>query len=348
METHRLSPDHFMSIVEAGIQGPSADNRHPLLFDQGSDSVRVWGNDEFCTAPFHRRVLFLIALGAVVENMALRARSLGFHIAVSWFPDVGKPRFAAELKVTGAGATADELAWAIPHRQTNRRFFHGPPMLAAQRDKLERDATAIAGTRLIWLDQQPLRSKALRLIRVAETERFRCRHLHQELFSSIRFEVGWKNVADQGLSPGSLEIEWPLRGAFTALQRWGLMHSLACLGAHHLLGFRAGDAPCRFSPHLGAIATTLDIEPGALAVGQAFERVWLRATSYSMALQPMAASTLLALDGYQEVRPLMRQKLACGWAELTPGMHPLIVFRLGWSSPASLRSGRRPVEAYLR
>ena len=74
MQAHHLSQEDFLAIVEAGIQAPSADNRHPLLFDQVGDVVRVWGNDEFRGAPFHRRILSLLSLGAVAENMVLRAR----------------------------------------------------------------------------------------------------------------------------------------------------------------------------------------------------------------------------------------------------------------------------------
>lgn len=348
MEAVHISPDDFLAIVEAGIRAPSADNRHLLLFDRVGDSVRVWGNDEFYRAPFHRRILSLLSLGAVVENMTLRARDLGFEPTVGWFPDPGEPRIVSEVTVTGPCVTRDELALAIPQRHTNRRFFRGPPISGEQQQQLEADAATIGGTRLIWLDERPLRSKALRLIRLAEAERFRQQDLHHELFSSIRFEVGWSDEAEEGLAPGSLEVEWTLRNAFEALRHWRLMRLLTLIGAHHLLAFRAGTMPCRLSPHLGVIATTLDLEPGALAVGQALERVWLRAATYGMAFQPLAASTLLALEGYGEIRPGVKQKLAAGWKELAPGMLPLIVFRLGWSSPASLRSGRRPVASYLR
>jgi hypothetical protein len=343
-----LGRAEFESIVEAGILAPSADNRHPLLFDHIGGTVRVWGQDEFCNAPFHRRILLLLSLGAVVENMGLRAQSLGLEARLKWFPDPAEPRLAAALSLSAKPAIANELAAAIPHRHTNRRFFHGPRLSPAQLQQLERDAQAIDGARLVWLDQPDARNKALRLIRLAETERFSCKHLHQELFSAIRFDIGWTGTAEEGIAPGSLEVEWPLRAAFKALRSWKLMQGLATLGAHHLLGLRAGDAPCRFSPHLGVIATARDLEPGSLAVGQAFERVWLRATSWRMALQPLAASTLLALQAYESVRPELRHKLARGWAELAPRMQPLIVFRMGRSSPVTLRSARRTVASYLR
>jgi len=347
MRPATISREHFLSIVEAAIQAPSADNHHPFSFEQSGERVRVWKNESFRTAPFHRRVLTLISLGAVVENMVLRAQSLGLNPSVHCSPSPEQAGLAAEIKLLEGSVTDDELALAIPHRHTNRRFFHGPRMTREQQRLLEKDAEAIDGARLVWLDQWLARAQALSLIRLAEAERFRCKDLHQELFSSIRFDVGWTRTVDEGLPPGSLEVERPLQAPFQALRRWGLMHLLARLGAHHLLGFRAGDAPCRFAPHLAVIAAILDVEPGGVAVGRALERVWLRATRLGMAFQPLAASTLLALDGYTAVRPAIRQKLAQGWERITPGTLPLIVFRLGWSSPVRIRSARRALASYL-
>lgn len=348
MGQSRFSRDDFLAIVEAGIQAPSADNRHRLGFEQSAQSIRIWGEDELAALQAHRRVLWLLSLGAVVENMVLLARSRGFEASLRWFPDPAAPRLAASLDLSGAQPVVEDLVQAIPHRHTNRKFFHGPRMTSAHQQLLEREAGAASATRLIWLDERAIRGRALALIRLAETERFRCEELHQELFSSVRFDVGWSGVAEQGLSPGSLEVEWPLRGAFRQLGRWSVMHALSRLGAHYLLGLRAADALCRFAPHVGAIATNLSLNPGALAVGRAFERVWLQATVLGMALQPFAASTLMALEEYEDIRPAIRQKLAQGWAQVAPGWKPLIVFRLGRSSPASVRSGRQPLACYLR
>jgi len=183
-----LTRASFESIVEAGILAPSADNRHPFLFDYVGATLRIWGNDEFRSAPFHRRVLLLLSLGAVGENIRLRAESLGLEARVDWFPDLAEPSLAATLNLTRKPAVAGELAGAIPHRHTNRRFFHGPRMSQAELEQLESDA-AMPGTRLIWLDEPGVRSKALRLVRLAEAERFTCQYLHQELFSAIRFDV---------------------------------------------------------------------------------------------------------------------------------------------------------------
>jgi hypothetical protein len=93
--------------------------------------------------------------------------------------------------------------------------------------------------------------------------------------------------------------------------------------------------------------TELGLEPGAIAVGRALERVWLRATRLRVAFQPLAASALLALEGYRDVDATVRHRLAAGWREVAGDALPLMVFRMGHAAPASIRAGRPPVAAFL-
>jgi hypothetical protein len=335
------------SIVEAGILAPSADNRHLLRFRVSDQAIVIGGDAEFARAPFHRRVLALVSLGAVVENMLRRAGALGFHaelVAPAPF-DAGR---LAELRLRPASPQPDALEAAIPLRHTNRHaLFRGPKLSAEQVRQLTEDVAGIAGVRLLWLDAPELRRQALQLLRVAETERFRSQPLHADLFSGVRFDVGWWATAAEGLPPGALAIEAPMRPLFKALRNWGVMRALNAVGTHRFIGFRAADLPCRLAPHLCALGTTLDLDRGAVAVGRALERVWLRATTFGLAFQPFAGPGLLALEGYREVARGTQGRLRSGWAPLLSGATPLMVFRMGHSAPPAVRTGRPPVSGFL-
>lgn len=336
------------SIVEAGILAPSADNRQLVEFEFSENGIGLLGNTEFANAPFHRKVLCLIGFGAVVENMLLRASRLGLTGEVEWFPDPAQRDLIAQVRLRAGSTGAEDIEAAIASRHTNRRFFRGPRMTHAERRTFESDVARVPGVKLLWFDEPGPRRRILRLLRTAESERFRSQPLHEDLFSSIRFDIGWAATADHGLPPGALEIEAPLRRAFAALRSWPLMRALNAIGAHYLIGVRAADAPCRFTPHLCALATTLTLEHGCTAVGRALERAWLRAGALGLAFQPFAAPALLALDGYRDVRGCVRTRLANGWAELAPGVTPLIVFRIGRANAPRVRSKRRPAQHYIR
>ena len=342
-----LSRGQAELILEAGLLAPSADNRHMLRFQVGESHIHLLGSPEFEAAPFHRRILALTSLGAVVENMLLRAGVLALRAEVSWGQAPTSP--LATLQFSPGPALRSELEDAIPRRCTNRRvLFRGPRVSTEQQEGITAEAEDLQGVRLLWLDTSELRQQALRLITLAESERFRSEPLHKDLFSSIRFDVGWRATVTEGLPPGALEIEPPMRPLFRALQPWSTMRPLSVLGVHRIIGLRAAYAPCRMAPHLCILATTLDLDRGAIAVGRALERVWLRATCLDLAFQPLAASTLLALEGYREVEARVRQRLVDGWAQICPNALPLIVFRTGHARAPTMRSGRRAVQDFLQ
>jgi hypothetical protein len=345
-----LCPDaeQITAIMKSGILAPSADNRHHIVFEPASEELSLWTDRAIGSLERHRQVLTRLSLGAMVENMLLKAAEFGFTAAPEWFPDPAQPCLAAELRWETTPPQCTGLSSAIAERRTNRRFFRGPCLPPHALASLESLVSSVDGAKMLWLDEPKLRTAALRLVVLAETERFRSQPLHDELFSSIRFDAGWKSSTPEELPPGALEIEPPLRPFFAVLRHWPVMRCLNSIGMHRLLGLRAAYWPCRLSPHLGLIATTLDLDSGAIAVGRAFERLWLQAASEGLALQPMAASALFTLPGYAGVGDKIRSTLSAGWADIAPGMSPLMLFRLGHAAAPSLRSGRYPVAHFLR
>lgn len=339
----------LLDIARSGVLAPSADNQHVFRIELTGATLRLWPTSEFAlTTERLRRVLGLISLGAVVENMRLRAGELGLVSRTTWFP-ADSDGLIAEMNFQPAPAVpGDELAAAIPARHTNRRMYRGPGFSDCEAALLSDAAGPAEGVRLIWLHGDA-RRRALGLIWRAESERFLRERMHQELFSSIRFDLSWHETADQALPPGALEIEAPMRPLFKALRHWALMRPLTWVGAHRLIGLRAGWLPCWQAPALGLLATSLPTEQGAVAVGAALERLWLRATLLDLAMQPMAASAVLPLQSAADrgASDELRSALAAGWHTIAPGVTPLMVFRMGRAARPTVTSGRRPLEDYL-
>lgn len=339
----------LLDIARSGVLAPSADNRHVFTIEITETAIRLWPRREFAsTTQRHRRVLGLISLGAVVENMRLRAGEHGVSAHARWLPD-GSSGPVVQLDLHATPATpADELAAAIPARHTNRGMYHGPALSDVETTLLGASVAPVEGIQLIWLHGDA-RRRALALIWRAESERFLRERLHEELFSSIRFDLSWHATADQALPPGALGIEAPMRPLFKALRHWALMRPLSWLGVHRLVGLRAGWLPCWQAPALGLLATSLPPEQGAVAVGTALERLWLRATLLDLALQPMAAAAVLPLQSAADrgASDELRTALVTGWQAICPGLTPLMVFRMGRAAEPEVRAGRQPVEAYL-
>lgn len=342
-----LSSD-LASIVEAAVLAPSADNRHCFELRAFPDAILLFGSEAFLSAPYHRKILSLISFGAVVENMSVRAARLGYRANVRWLPDAAESSLIAELRLTRGEPVEAALDAAISGRHTNRRvFFSGPRLSEGDLAQLAQLLYGIDGVTLAFFDSGKQRAALLRLVAMAEAERFNTRALHEDLFSSVRFDVGWRASAHEGLPPAALGVEPGVRWAFAQLRRWPVMNALRHIGVHHLLGFRAGYLPCRLAPHLGVLTTSLPMDQGAVAVGRALQRVWLEAERRGLAFQPLAGAALLALPQYADVPAETGASLRQGWKELTDET-PAMVFRLGRAKRPSIRTGRHAPEHYFR
>ena len=299
----------FEQIRAAGILAPSADNRPAAAIVRSGDGIHLVLRAAKATEQPHEPWLRQLAAGAMAENMRLRAAQIGHPLTLAIDADAASGAPIVRLAWTEAdgadGATDRDrpLAAAIAKRHTNRRFFRSEPATAAALAGIAGAAREIDGADLLWFDRPEQRRIALDVLRLAEAERFRRDELHRELFAAIRFDVGWKNSATEGLPPGALEVEPPMRALFAALRHPGVMRAARRLGAPFFLGIRAAYLPARSAPHLAGVV--MRGEPGAASAvraGQALERAWLAATACGLEVQPFAA-----------VGALMRMQPGDGW-----------------------------------
>lgn len=336
-------------ILEAGIAAPSADNHHAFTYEVLSDhEILLWGRPEFYGADFQRQALTLISIGAVLENIAVRASAVGRTVVFEINTDGSASVPVVHMMFGALTGPASDLDSSLSARHTNRKLvFHGPPIPPSQLQELSVEAGGTPGAFLVWLSGQE-KHNALDLIRRAESERFRDRYQHAELFRGVRFDIGWSSNCDEGLPPGALGVEPGLRAAFQALSYWRLMRPLNLVGAHWLLGLRAGYLPCRLAPQLGVVTASDESRMSLVIAGRAFQRTWLRLTQRGFALQPFAASTVFALQNNMAVRPEIRRVLRDGWKKLFPSTVPIMVFRAGTAAAPATRTARPSLENYLK
>jgi len=348
---NHLNQDTLRFVLESAILAPSADNQHRVRFKLDQNSIRVTYTEASLPPPGgYKRALVLMSLGALVENLTIAASRFGIRAVTALCPDPNQPDWVLQIQLQPDLTPTDPLWQSIPLRHTNRRvFFRGPKMSSAERGELDAAARVFPACRLIWLDDPVTRNLALRLMRWAETARFRTRLLHHELFSAIRFEAGWRDTCPEGLPPGALGVEPPLRPVFALLRHWPVMRLANLLGAHYMLGWRACDLPCRLAPHLGLLAVKNSDDQSVFDTGRTFQRVWLAATSHGRVLQPMPASAIFALEGasVEGVPITTQQRLVDGWKTSMDEAIPLMLFRMGFAKASSTVAGRLAVADYL-
>lgn len=341
------SREVLYGLLEAAIRAPSADNHHPFGFRIRGDTISLLEHPPWSSLGAQRRILAWIGVGAAIESLRVAATPFGIRAECRWSPE---PGVLCEVALTADSTlAADPLVDALPRRCTNRRLFGGPQLDPIALAALQACAADNHGTRLIWLDDPDMRRQALHLIRSAESERFRSRALHQELFSSIRFDVSGVQTCSEGIPFGATEIEPPARPFFRLLRHWPVMRVANWFGGATMIGWRAGYLPARLSPHLAVIACP----PGpsqekAILAGAALLRAWAQATLLGLSLQPMAASALYTLPEFAGVSATVRGALVSGWRRLLgPQLQPWMVFRLGHAPPPTVVAGRPDLPSFI-
>jgi hypothetical protein len=341
-----LTAERLDQLARAANAAPSADNRHVFRLSVDGDKLYVWANDAFHRPPAHRRLLALLSVGAVLENLELRAARLGVALHTTLAPEIERRGPIACMEACLAEPELhNPLEASMDRRQSNRRLiYRGARLAPPQQAELAQQA-AVQDAALEWLDTALRRRKALALLRSAESERFRNRVLHRELFDSIRFDLLWDAEADVGLPLGALGLPAPERLGFKLLRQWPVQKLGNALGLHRFIGFRAADLPCRLAPHVVAVTTAGAGDHDAISAGRVLQRAWLGATARGLACQVFAAPGLYTQEVASDVRPAVRVKLLEGWNLLCPGRAVWAVMRMGEAAPVPVRAKRAPTSA---
>jgi hypothetical protein len=243
----------------------------------------------------------------------LSAERIGRHANVVQYPP-WSGGVVADIQFTAAvpGCPVDACGDAIFARTTNRRLYERSRRVPGSiLDELAHAAASRGDARVDWLDDDPRRSRILRLIFAAERERFANERLHRELFEAIRFDVGWLATSETGLPPGSLEIEAPFRPIFKALRRWSLQRAMNAIGGSRLMAVRAAWFPAWTAPHIAL----LTVPRGSVVDG------WVT----------------------EEVIERMRGELN----DLAGDRRAVMIARLGYAPAPTVRAGRGSEHSYV-
>lgn len=312
---------------------PSADNSRPCLCRWLSETQLAIEIDpqKSGSVSDERYLLSDLAAGTSIETLTGYARLNGYACEIVYFPN-DNPLHVANIQFAPAKAeqlpTLPYSETAIYQRRTNRHF---PWRHRATKCQLDIFATQRPDmVNLTFFNNNLERRVALAVIRRAESLRFQHKPLHHELFSSIRFDAGWKNRVDTGLSPCSLGVEWLLRPLFQSLRHWRLMQAFNYIGGSYLMGLRAAALPAMLSPHIGLIHIDNRSRTSIIHAGRYLQYLWLGATQQGLNLQPFAAIGAVFMGSTQipDISAI-RDSLMHALRPYINDTLPLLMFRLG-------------------
>ncbi len=338
-------------MIEAAIQAPSADNSQPFLyewFDETTLSLYI-DKSRSGKASDNRFVLSDIALGAVIENVVITAKSNGLETQELLLPSNDDYHVCDIAFMQSENEEPNEedisLAGEVHKRTTDRRFpFKGE--LSEDTRSLLTVSASCHNAGVQWFCSKTEKKSALPLIQRAESIRFKSKILHEELFSTVHFG---NPESKEGMPIEVLAIEKPAQPIFKQMKKWSVMSFFNKLGAYKMLGIRSVKLPIMFSPSLALITIEDNSRESVINGGRALQRFWLKCSELGIAVQPYAAPGIFSLgyiDNEPEFKPTLKTIADEMRGLVNNNKYGLMFLRLGYNKPVTARTHRRQAESF--
>lgn len=347
----------FGKILDFARWAPSGDNTQPWRFEIVDAHRCVVHGHEFRKDGVYDLdgKSSRLAMGALLENIAIAAREFGFNAQFRRDPDAEPPAVAVTLE-RDSDAPLSPLFPSLAVRATQRRPLSTRPLSSDEKSRME-EATG-PGYRLLWREGLKARLGAANLlfrnagVRLSLPEAY---EVHAAILQwNSRYSTDRIPDRALGLDPLTRRLmRWTLQSRqralrFSRLPGGTLVPRIEldwlpalCCGAHFAL---LADAP--------AVSVDDDLE-----AGRAMQRVWLTAARLGLQMQPEMTPVIFSRYVRENRRftiddkaRLAAQGLARDFAAwLGPDLLERTVFfgRVGHGRAPEARSLRLPVGALL-
>jgi hypothetical protein len=344
-------------IAAAGILAPSGDNCQPwqIFFDRDSFHLVVIPERDLSLYNTNNIASF-VAFGAMIENMTIAARSLGYAISTTLFPKGTAVPLVASLKCTRSEVFRDPLLSFVSERCVNRKPYKHIKLAPGARDSL---MTAVSGYRyakLHLLEESSEKKEFAGILSLNDRILFENRELHDFLFEHLRWTRKQLEESKDGMTIESLELGRFQAEMMKLLSSWSVVRIFNSFGFSKFIHLQSYEL-CK-----GSSALCLLLHEGTefdsyVNGGRVLQRIWLTATSLGVALHPMTGITFLLYRLYNGSSGLSdgHRKLLSGIDEkmkrllsLSETRSIIMAFRIGYADPPSDKSVRRPLEEILK
>ena len=349
----------LLTIVEKGLLAPSADNLQPWKFKVTSGSVELFLDrsriKNFCDEGYF--VPYLSA-GAVIENMRIAGRRLGYQFSTFHLPQANEPLHIATLRFDKTKKEPHPHFDALNMRTTNRKFYNRSQIIDETIYlKLSNLVEAEHETKLLWIKKNELPYQALsRLLGSADQLRFEQKRLHREFNETLRINPKEAEKTKDGLDLRTLEAGFFGNLLFKTTRSWKWMNCFNMLGASTAINFYT-QMQLNSSQAVGLIVSKSNRPIDYLHGGEIMERTWHEITMQKLAIQPLEALPIFIINfnltGGRDFSAAQREKLKrmkqefLSLFQINDQMGLIFLFRIGYASPPRIHSFRRPLEEFL-
>ena len=346
-------PAEIEQIVRAAAAAPSGDNSQPWRFVFKHPNLL-----EFHAMPEKDNPLLnvdnggtLIAMGAAVENAILEAKALGFEpLLISYADKEGS--LTATLELTSGGSlTSDEkfLRAQIFNRHTNRKAYKQERLSDETRAALLTEVNFVDNLSLELVEDREKMDVFARNLTVMEEVALANKTLHRIFFADIFWSNARHLRGEPGLHGKTLELPPPAQLLFRALRHWPVAKAFTRIGFPQFVAETNAKQNASAAAFGAITSARLDADT-YFRTGRLLERLWLQATAKGLSFQIVTGILFLnrsietgKVEGIfsKAEQEIAKAADASIHHLLNIGsMHPVLIFRIGYSEPATTHSSR--------
>ena len=351
-----IEKNAIIKIIDAGIQAPSGDNCQPWQVYFDGEGLCIRNLDFKDTSLYNvKNTASYVAIGAMIENMAIAAKSLGYDASVKLFPEEENSSTVANITFIKGETVFDPLFLFIKKRCVNRKKFKARQLEHHAKEALLKASSEFRGAELCIIEDNEKKKLLARIFSLNDRILFENRNLHDFLFKHLRWSSEDAETSRDGMSIESLELGFLQSRIFKFLSSWNLVRFLNFLGFSRLAPLQSYKL-CASSSALCVLLMQGLNSASFVEGGRVLQRIWLTASSLGLALHPMTGITFLIqrlqIGEDKELSNSHRKYLIKSYQrlkEILPVEHKSIImsFRLGYADAPSDKSLRLPLTSVL-
>ena len=350
-------------IIEAGIMAPSGENCQPWRF-------KVKGNKVFTGFP--RKVLpkgqvlifniperdqslyswgqwaSFVAHGALIENMSIAAGHFGYELLGEFFPDASDKNLVAIVSIQKIEKKDEPLFNSLKRRSTNRKPYE-KKILKNKEYKELLNLPQYGNAHVVLTQDVKKKQTIAHAASMNEKLLFENSYLHRFFFSHINWTKKEDEEKKIGFYIKTFELPKPAEFAFKLFSNWRILQVLNKIGASNMVA-KTNAGIYASSSVMGVIIIKDKTPKDFVMAGRMFERIWLKATSMGLSMQPLTGILFLmhriragkinefSLSQIQLVTTAY-ERMAKAFG-ISPEKTMAITFRIGKSSSPTARALR--------
>ena len=352
-----ISHAQIRQIAQAGLLAPSGDNCQPWRLTWDGQRLDFHFVQNLAESLYDvANLASLVSLGAMLVNMRLEARRLGYAPQLTLLPGSPDNPKVASVQFIPAAPETSPLLQVLEVRCANRRPYGTRRLAPEVREELAELSHGTPGVSMRLIEDRVALNGLAAMASLNERILFEHRAFRTGLFRWLRWSEEEARRTGDGMPVRALELFPFERPGFRLFgSSWGAA-LLQTLGITRALPFRTRLTYQCSSAFLFFSIDELNPDL-CVKAGEMLQRTWLSATARGLACQPVSGMLLLLLryrldrgEGFSRAHRAVLAKAAARIDYLLPRFHsriPIMLLRIGHATAPSARTLRRPVDQQL-